>query len=175
MGPASTNPQLSSLDDQPTDFTSSRGCSASSEDESSVMSTQSSLASSESEVSWWFFSPIGLKNLISFSLQSDCLDSDEEHRHNRSDRMVDRSPLQSFQHAPDRSSTTISSIGLDHSYCAPVPSDLVSIETPRRRVVSWTLRDSLPASFKHEWKCRFFRIRMVIIQMQQLFVLNKSS
>lgn len=70
--------------------------------------------------------------------------------HNRSDRMVDRSPLQSFQHAPDRSSTTISSIGLDHSYCAPVSSDVVSIGTPRRRMVSWTLRDSLPASYKLE-------------------------
>ena len=84
---------------------------------------------------------------FSFQFQNDCLDWDEEHCCNRSDSMIDCSRLQPFQHVCDRSSTSISDIALDHSYSMSQSPSAMSVGTPRRRMVSWTLLRLFPASF----------------------------
>lgn len=83
------------------------------------------------------------ERFVSFSVQSDCLESDEEDRFNRSDSLIDCSPLHPIHDVFDRGVTSIFSIGLDGSDCMSVSPSAVTIETSERRVVSWTSLDSL--------------------------------
>ena len=88
--------------------------------------------------------------------------------------MIDCSPQRPLQHVSDRSSPSISSIALDHSYSMSQSPSAMSVGTPRRRMVSWTLLRLFPASFKNEQMCFLFRIPMAAVHKQQQFAPNNK-